>query len=431
MNFFTEENRTNIYITETSDKPQRISKSELSKKDLRFYELYDYIDDDISPIEKLIRFKKDFITWSDEIKKMHPETSYHYFDPTFYYNNRLMVLGMFKKYYKHKTLNIEYSDKTESSFIESCPRSGLNYLRDDENEFECYGYDYSGYYMNILGNPDIEFYFPTKLGKLSTFETIEELIGLYKKKKLLYGMYKIKIESEHKDVCKVFTFSKNNTYTHYNLTFAFKYRILYKFKFSMVETKNNMYVYTSDKLIKSSEVFGEYCKILSDMKSKLPKNKIISHLSKSLWGYLTQYNRFFLTDDEIFERDDIGMKSDDKEFYILKHHNNNSVEIVNRTNLYKSEFGRLKAFLTAFCRDNISKLIIQNKLHDKIIRVQTDCVVLSEPFDFTKSKLNYNPIPEPKTTGTIFFVNNNEYYHKCHKCENYFKYNKLGCIDCN
>jgi len=37
---------------------------------------------------------------------------------------------------------------------------------------------------------------------------------------------------------------------------------------------------------------------------------------------------------------------------------------------------------------------------------------LSEPDDFSKSEFKYDPVPEDKTTGEIFFVSVNEYYKK-------------------
>jgi hypothetical protein len=75
----------------------------------------------------------------------------------------------------------------------------------------------------------------------------------------------------------------------------------------------------------------------------------------------------------------------------------------------------------------MARLLIDNKLHDNIIRLQCDGVVLNKPHTF---KGDYVPIPENKTTGNIFWVNVNKYYHKCDKCENFYKFNKLGCPEC-
>ena len=67
--------------------------------------------------------------------------------------------------------------------------------------------------------------------------------------------------------------------------------------------------------------------------------------------------------------------------------------------MYKMpNLARIKSFLTAYTRDYVGRMILKEKIHDKIIRIHTDGIVLSEPHDFT---LDYKPIPEAKTTGKI------------------------------
>ena len=40
--------------------------------------------------------------------------------------------------------------------MERTPNGGLTYL-EDKKEHKCYGYDFSGYYMNVLGNKQLGF----------------------------------------------------------------------------------------------------------------------------------------------------------------------------------------------------------------------------------------------------------------------------------
>ena len=97
----------------------------------------------------------------------------------------------------------------------------------------------------------------------------------------------------------------------------------------------------------------------------------------------------------------------------------------------KNPLARIKSFLTAFGRNYIRKLIIDNKLYKNIVKIQTDGIILDKPFEFSKDA--YNPISEDKSTGSLYFVSLNEVYHKCNggNCENFFKYkNTKFCENC-
>jgi hypothetical protein len=76
----------------------------------------------------------------------------------------------------------------------------------------------------------------------------------------------------------------------------------------------------------------------------------------------------------------------------------------------------------------MGRLLITEKLHENIIRIQCDGVVLNKEHTFSG---DYIPVPENKTTGTIFFVNVNKYYHCCPLCAEYYKFNKIGCPECD
>jgi hypothetical protein len=95
--------------------------------------------------------------------------------------------------------------------------------------------------------------------------------------------------------------------------------------------------------------------------------------------------------------------------------------------MYRENLARIKSFLTAFARDYMARTLINDKLHENIVRIQTDGVVLNKPHTFSGE---YIPIPESKTTGKIFWVNVNKFFHKCDTCNNFYKFNKIGCYDC-
>ncbi len=429
--YFIADNDESIYyyITDKSDKLKTIKTQEVKQlgksnpENDHWYECYDMYDDDMSIHDKLINFKKDFNDMNDEIKELYDESNYNHLDCTKYKSNKLYTMGIFKKYAtkKLKDLKLDNIDKCESEYIESTPNGGLTYLDKKEYIEGCYGNDFSGYYMNILGNNKLGFKIPIKSGELKYYETVEDLRTLYKTKKLKYGFYDIKITSEHKDVIKFFKFSDKHCYTHISLLFAFRYTQLYKFKFEKIEKEYNSYVYNEKSLINASEIFEIWFEQLKLFKQKLPKNKIIKHISSSLWGYLIQFNRKYTTLDELMEMDNM------EDYKIERHNNDKSISLINKHSMYREPLARIKSFLTAFARDYMSRLLIDNKLHDNIIRLQTDGIVLNKPHIF---KGDYVPIPEKKTTGNIFWVNVNKYYHKCDKCNNFYKFNKMGCPNC-
>ncbi len=417
------------YITDESDKLQTIKTYEVKQlgksnpENDYWYECYDMYDDEMSTHDKLINFRKDFNDMNDDIKQLYDESNYNYLDCTKYKSNRFYVMGVFKKYAtkKLKELNIDNINETEGVYIEKTPNGGLTYLDKTGYNENCYGYDFSGYYMNILGNKTLGFKLPIKQGQLKQYDSVEDLRTLYKTKKLKYGFYDIKITSEHKDVTKFFKFSDTHCYTHISLSFAFRYKQLYKFQFEKIDKEFNSYVYDDKSLINSSEIFEKWYEQLKIFKEKLPKNKIIKHISSSLWGYLIQFSRKYTNLNEMMEMEDIN------NYRVEKHNNDKSISLINKSMMYREPLARIKSFLTAFARDYIARLLIDNKLHENIIRLQCDGVVLNKSHAF---KGDYVPIPETKTSGNIFWVNVNNYYHKCDICDQFYKFNKLGCPEC-
>jgi hypothetical protein len=317
--------------------------------------------------------------------------------------------------------------------MNKCYGGGINYLQDTTLFNDCFGYDFKSFYPSILANEKLDFKFPIKEGHRKKFNNIDEIKKLHKTKKLNFGYYNIIIKSDHPDILKVFCFSKDNIYTNYDLEFVFRYHKLYEISYELVDCEYNSYIYDDKDLIKSSDIFGNWYKNYQIFKDKLPKNKIVKHLASSLWGSLTSYKRKYINKEQLIKREhEIGKKSDDtKKYYIERYDSDDRIVIINKNDCFKNPLARIKSFLTAFGRNYIRKLIIENKLYNNIIKVQTDCVVLDKPFDFSKDI--YNPVLEEKSTGTLYFVSINEVYHKCQNenCENFFKYkNTKFCENC-
>ena len=142
--------------------------------------------------------------------------------------------------------------------MNACYNGGINYLQDTTLFNDCYGYDFKSFYPSILANDKLNFKFPVKKGHRKKFNNINEIKKLYKAKKLNFGYYNIIIKSEHPDILKVFSFSKNNVYSNYDLEFVFRYHILYKISYELVDCEHNSYIYDDEDLIKSSEIFSNW-----------------------------------------------------------------------------------------------------------------------------------------------------------------------------
>jgi len=454
-----ETERINYYITDDSDELQQIMKKDMLGlgNTYHFYECYGKIyNEDLPKLEILKLFRKDFNQWTDECKSLYPEHYFKHFNPKDYYTNTTMILCFFKKFASKslKKYNIEKVESKESLYQESCYKAGIIHLS-DFGEFICYGYDFSGFYQNILGNQNVNFRipanktdkklysfkFPIKSGYERKFHSFEEIYKIYQSnskktyfEKLPYGYYKIKIQSSHRNIKKVFAFSDKHCYTHISLIFAIQFKTKFEFTFELdTNSEFNSYLYAEKNLITSSNLFGDWFYELEQFKQAFPTNKLIKFIGSSLWGRLCAYNREFITIDDLARRNDeidSCMSKGNKKFYVKEFHSENSIEILNRDSMYKNDLARMKAFLLSFTRDYVSRTIIQEKIADDVLRIHTDGIVLTKPHDFT---LQYKPIAEKKTTGTIFWKSTNFYYHKCKNClDSYYQCSKVKvCPDCN
>jgi hypothetical protein len=236
---------------------------------------------------------------------------------------------------------------------------------------------------------------------------------------LQFGIYKVKITCNDPNFRKVFTYSKKNTYTHYDIQFANKYKTKFNVEIELItDAEYNALIYDCD-LIPSSEIFGGWFKKLFELKTKCPKNFLLKRLLSSLWGSLTKMEKCYFTEEQMTENLEIG------EYELINETNmliNGEIvtryETIKVSKPYKYHFGRLKPFLLAFSRNTVGNLIMQCNIIQNVVRVQTDGIVTDDEYDFSKFGLQYYPVPEAKTSGTKIWENVNKSM-PCYYCHNY------------
>jgi hypothetical protein len=388
------------YITDSNNNIKIEKLKEKNKWSSNYYEAGKGYETNLI---SLIKYRTDFNKWADEI-----ETDINYKK---YRSHDDAVLYVFQSK-STKILNelkIEPVIYNEFHFIESCSNGGLISLDYSikNKEIQTYGYDFSAFYPNLLANFDLQI--PIKTGKPQIIKSLNF--------PLKYGIYKVNITSENPDFYKLFSFSKNNYYTHYSLNWCNKYKEKFNIKISLLE--DNALIY--ENLAETNKIFSCWFKHLSKLKVKYPDNKLIKRLMSSLWGSICQYKREFFDDiDEL----DISYKNDkdETEYKLLEEiYYKSDCNIKTRYSVIKSNspytncLARLKPFLTSYARLQMAEMIIEEDIIKDIIRIHTDNVCLSKPHNF--KHLVYYPIEEAKTTNLTKWYSANTSDIYCNICK--------------
>ena len=104
------------------------------------------------------------------------------------------------------------------------------------------------FYPSIMGSQYFEF--PTTKGEICNIWKIP-------KNKFIYGIYNIRIESNDEKFNKVFTFSRDNYYTHFSLNFVYYYNKKLGGNINLTLLSNTCLKYKHQKfMIQSSKVFS-------------------------------------------------------------------------------------------------------------------------------------------------------------------------------
>lgn len=323
---------------------------------------------------------------------------FDYFDNSFKCSGRIFyrshsnnVKTFIKKFLKKEHLEFEPITVQEEDYFRKTYRGGQTYGL--PGEYDCITYDFKFFYPGIMASQ--EFYIPRTEGKVT--EIKQEI----PKKRFKYGIYNIKITSTDVNFNKLFSFSKDNHYTHISLNFTLEY-------ISQTSTQNIKMEFLSNKallyddLISGSDIFYVWHSVLCKLKKEFPNNKLVKKLGSSCWGELQNLKNIWKTEEEIINEElDVGFGYEN-EYHIEEIRNKSDGDIYRlihlQGNLYEYQF-RLKAFLTDFGRVKIAKIAMDNI--ENVVRIQTDSIT----FDTNPMLSIYNFQIDDKKTGRFEVLN--------------------------
>jgi hypothetical protein len=277
-----------VYDNLFSRQPEKSIKSfdRLDVKRFRYFLIKGYDASD----EGLREFAKDFKTMVYELRVRsgftlnYTESFTHHHAVISVYVYKSKIKG--KKKVEGEKLKSYYSDfdkitYEEDKWFEKCYNGALIYC--DEGVYEGYGYDFSSFFPYVMVSDD--FMVPSKIGENKMLKKLPKI------DKLLFGLYRVKIECHEKDFKKIFSFSKENVYTNYSLKWALKHQERFNVKIELIQDDEpNAYLYKTEDLVSGKYLFGDWYKFLMKLKKDFPKNALLKYLLSSLWGHLTQRN---------------------------------------------------------------------------------------------------------------------------------------------
>jgi hypothetical protein len=278
------------------------------------------------------------------------------------YKDKVVALDLFDRYTKH-IMKAPVIYQAEANFINNSSIGAIIFT--DDYSGPAYKYDVVSMYPSIMNSKML---FPIKEGEFLYLTEFSE--AFFK-----YGIYRAEIDkvqiAYNVNSRKLFRFNKQNYYTHFDLTRAKELGLEIKL---IIDDQPNFLYYSREKLMTGTELFGNYVKLLFEMKKKnIPRAKGILNI---LWGALSQkaINKHIISDK-------IGSTykiPDNYNIDQIKPYDDNSthIGITNNDKQFKTGFGRLKPFLISKGRSVISK--ITEPYVDNLIRCHTDGFLLSE-----------------------------------------------------
>jgi hypothetical protein len=266
--------------------------------------------------------------------------------------------------------NPEEIDQLEKEYLEKASCGALiNY---ENYTGEGYKYDIKSQYPSIMMS---KLLMPMKKGEFNKMdkETFENL------KYYPFGIYRVKIDkSEDENTNRLFRFNNYHYYTNISLGDA----KMLNLKMTLIEDDEaNVLSYSRDKCLIYNQIFKSFVNYLFDFKENKTLEKDVRDYIKSLinilWGSLSQSNA----------KRNIINKNAANEYVIKPNYciagikpsvddGDIILDIVNNEKYYTSSFARLKPFIMAKSRSQMSNILLPYK--DIMKRIRTDGFILSK-----------------------------------------------------
>jgi hypothetical protein len=284
----------------------------------------------------------------------------------------------------------------EAKFINGCPNYGMMYVK--EYKGKGYMYDVKTFYGSIQRS---NIQLPHKEGEFK--KITQEEFDAYKF--IPFGIYHCEIIGNH----KYFMTSKQNYYTSVDLNAALNYGLEIKL---IIDEEPNLLFYAPEKRIQSSVLFRKYIDFLFPLKQQgleLAKDLIVYG-----WGSLCEgkiAKEYIVNED----KDDVKIMDDDEIFSSFETLKDGlyRVTTIKPDNMFKTNYARIKAFITAKGRRIIADIMMPHQ--DHIIRAHTDGFISDVKLDIELG----NDIGDLVFEGSnkMVFVNGlNDIDFTCEKC---------------
>jgi hypothetical protein len=164
-------------------------------------------------------------------------------------------------------------------------------------------------------------------------------------------------------------------------------------------------------------------------------NWLVKTLISQAWGTLSRYKKIRVTKEESAEYDWEHLKdasmTEKYEYYAHSYENGVFTMIEAKKAFVHGGLARIKPFLTEYSRGFVFNMLSTHDLAKDVVRCHTDGICFKRPINFPSMKLDYFPIPEAKSTGTLVFHNLNCYNHVCLDCKAEYSFDKKNPHKCS
>jgi hypothetical protein len=243
-------------------------------------------------------------------------------------------------------------DDMEHIILDNAFHGGLHYSQPGEYE-NCIDYDMNSMYCNYMRK--LNFMFPVKKPEYKQMTTHNfNNLQFYP-----YGLYNVTIKTHH----KLWNMKKQGWFTHFDLQIA---KMLHM-DFSINEHQTNAVLYPSSDCIRGNKAFDEFVTYYTDLENKTSKD-YVKPIRNSLWGFFSKKNKVIkrFKKGDFIDIDNYDIKA------MINGNNTTTIEMTDNTDIFKFPWARCSIFLTAYCRFQMMKFILDCKNLDDIVAINTD-----------------------------------------------------------